>query len=151
MIALLASFIGSKIDQPEVKRFLETIPNLKASTQELTANGTTAIEYLLTSPSHGFQLRHHPSGAIESIFLMGEGKEGFSVYPFPLQTDLSFSAKRADVEATFGVPDWSKSVSKIGIFGLVGECIRYDFQSHFVHFQFNATTNQLEQVTLFER
>ena len=144
----LSQLLGKNTKASEAIVFVREFPSLKASTLDLAPDENLAPEHYLSSESEGIQVRHSETGTIEVIFLMGEGKGGFSQYRRTLGKGLSFIANASSVVQALGEPTIREPARVISFIGQVGETMRYDYPTHSLHFEFLASGTGVAQITL---
>ena len=144
----LSLLLGKNVGSPDTLPLLQAFPTLKSSVLDIASDENVEVEHYLTSESEGIQVRHSSEGAIEVIFLMSEGKDGFSQYKPTLGAALSFSSCAPSVIQAMGQPTQAKPARTIALLGTVGETMRYDYPTHSIHFQFRASGNGIELITL---
>jgi len=144
----LSQLLGKNTKAFEAIVLAREFPSLKASTLDLAPDENVAQEHYLSSESEGIQVRHSDAGTIEVIFLMSEGRHGFSQYRRALGKGLAFAADASSVAQALGEPTIRKPARVISFIGQVGETMRYDYPTHSVHFQFLASGTGVELITL---
>jgi hypothetical protein len=141
----LHEILGRTATSPEATEVLGAYPNLKVHVEDLGPD-EEPVRYL-SNEADGLRLKLSSDGTIRTIFLMSEGKEGFSQYRGELPGGLSFSSTRVEALKTFGAPAYFRASGKLGSFK-VGELMRFDRPGHSVHFQFRPDGAGIEMVTL---
>lgn len=141
----LHEILGRVPTSPEATEVLATYPNLRVHVEELGPE-EEPVRYL-SNEGDGLRMRLSSEGTILTIFLMSEGKDGFSQYRGELPGGLSFDSTRAEALKTFGAPAYFRASGKLGSFR-VGELMRFDWPTHSLHLQFRPEGVGIELVTL---
>jgi len=145
-MAPLVALLGQPLQSASVKGWLATLPPTESATVDWSDEGE--IHRFLESKAAGVAIKHSDEGNIQTIFLMSEGKDGFSQYRGELGHALVFSSSPDDVMRALGKPSLHRPAS-LGLFNQrTGEIMRHDYSAHSVHFQFRAGGQGIEQVTL---
>src|SRR6476661_7206435 len=121
----LIDIVGKHVASPEAVEALAKYPQLRPESDDFDASeGMTPVHYL-RSESDGLLLKLSAEGEILALFLMGEGKEGFSQFQGELPGALTFSSLPSDVLKTLGAPAFNRPAGTIGSYRH-GELFRYD-------------------------
>src|SRR4051812_45237242 len=132
---MLLDLLGKKVASPEGAALLVRYPALQAeSDDDEPTEGGEPIHYL-KSESDGLLIKVSDEGTVLTIFLMSEGKDGFSQFKGPLPGELSFSSTRRQVVQAMGAPAYIRPPGRIGSF-VQGELLRFDKPGYSLHFQF---------------
>ena len=132
----LFEILGKNMMAPEVTAILEAFPALQPEVQDLEEEGIPPVRYL-TSERDGLLIKGTADGDIIAIFLMSEGKNGYSEYSGEMPRGLDFESTRADVLKLLGPPAFTQAPKRIGQLQ-TGELMRFDQPSHSLHIQFRA-------------
>ena len=130
----LFDILGRAMASAEVTKVLARYPALKAELDETPGEAPEPVRYL-RSERDGLLIKLSADGDVLAIFLMSEGKEGFSQFAGPMPGNLSFESRPADALKTFGAPAYSRPAGKVGSYEH-GELLRFDYPHHSVHFQY---------------
>lgn len=141
----LLEILGRNMMSPEVAGILAAFPGLRTEVQDLQEEGIPPVRYL-ASERDGLLIKGTADGDIVAIFLMSEGKDGFSEYSGEMPPGLDFESTRADVLKRLGPPAFSQPRKKIGQLE-TGELLRFDHPAHSLHFQFRADGRGIELIT----
>jgi hypothetical protein len=145
-MAPLVALLGQPLQSSSVKSWLAGLPSTESTTVDWSDEGES--HRFLESKTAGVAIKHSDEDTIETIFLMSEGKDGFSQYRGDLGHGLAFSSSQEDVIRAFGKPSLHRQAG-LGLFNQrTGEIMRFDYPGHSVHFQFRAEGQGIEQVTL---
>jgi len=144
---MLLELLGKKVASPEGAALLARYPELEPDSDEDEPGlGGDSVHYL-KSEGDGLLIKVSGEGTILTIFLMSEGKDGFSQFQGPLPGSLRFSSTRREVVQAFGAPAYIRPAGRIGSFQQ-GELLRFDRPEHSVHILFKGTGEGIELVTL---
>src|SRR4051812_11635173 len=144
---MLLELLGKKIASPEGAALLARYPALEPDSDEDEPGlGGDTVHYL-KSESDGLLIKVSGEGTILTIFLMSEGKDGFSQFRGPLPGELRFTSSRREVVQALGAPAYIRPPGRIGSF-LQGELLRFDQAAHSIHFLFKGSGDGIELVTL---
>ena len=142
----LIEIVGKHVASPEAVEALALYPDLRPESDDFDASeGLTPVHYL-RSESDGLLIKLSAEGEILAIFLMGEGKEGFSQFQGDLPGGLSFASLPPDVLKTLGAPAFNRPQGTIGSYRH-GELFRFDKPGYSLHFQFRGDRKGIELVT----
>lgn len=142
----LLSLLGKNVASPEAASVLARYPDLEAEVQELgPGEGIEAVRYL-RSEDDGLLIKCSMEGEIRAIFLMSEGKDGFTQFDGELPGHLTFESTPADALRVFGEPAYRRAAGRVGALEH-GELLRFDWPAHSVHFQFRGDGEGIELVT----
>lgn len=134
------------MSSPEAMERLARFPNLRMERQEFgPEEGMPPLRYL-RSERDGVLIKCSSDGDILAIFLMSEGKDGFSQFEGALPGRLSFDSEPEEVLRAFGKPAYRRAPGKIGSVA-VGELLRFDLPDYSVHFQFRPDNEEMDLVT----
>ena len=141
----LHEILGKTATSPEATEVLAGYPNLRVHVEDLGPD-EEPVRYL-SNEADGLRLKLSGDGTIRTIFLMSEGKDGFSQFRGDLPGGLSFASTRADALRTLGAPAYFRASGKVGPYR-VGELLRFDRPTHSLHLQFRADGSGIEMVTV---
>jgi hypothetical protein len=103
----------------------------------------------LESTSHGVALCLDDRGAVNTVFLFGNGKDDFGEYRGALLGDLTFRHGRTEVRRVHGEPTRSADATTAAQGGYQhGGWDRYDLSTHVLHFSYQRDLGLIELVTL---
>ena len=142
----LLSLLGKNVASPEAAGALARYPDLRAEVQELAPGERVEAVRYLRSEDDGLLIKCSMEGEIRTIFLMSEGKDGFTQFDGELPGHLTFESTPADAIRVFGEPAYRRAAGRVGNIDL-GELLRFDWPSHSVHFQFRGDGDGIELVT----
>src|SRR5512140_2646998 len=112
----LLDILGKHVASPDVVKQLARFPKLHAEAEDSTPDeGMDAVRYL-RSEADGLLIKLSGEGEILAIFLMGEGKDGFTQYAGELPDELTFASRPGDVLRRLGAPAYNRPASRIGQF-----------------------------------
>ena len=138
----LLELLGKNMASPEAIDVLERYPALEPETHAELEEGL----HYLRSESDGLLIKLSETGEVLTIFLMAEGKEGFSQFAGPLPAGLSFGSTRREVVMALGAPAFIRPPGKVGSF-MLGELMRFDKPGYSIHVQFRSSGAGIELVT----
>jgi hypothetical protein len=143
----LLDLLGKNVAEPEVaKRLAKDYPKLQVEAGDgLPGDHIQPVKYL-RSPADGVQLKISASGEIVAIFLMSDGKDGFSEYRGELPGRLNFAAEPREAIRAFGPPALRRAPATYGGHRL-GEFLRFDLPTHSINIQFRADDDGIDLVT----
>ena len=142
----LIDIVGPHMSSPEAVEVLAKYPSLRPESDDFDASeGMTPVHYL-RSESDGLLVKLSAEGEILAVFLMGEGKEGFSEFKGELPGALAFSSQPSDVLKTLGAPAFNRPAGNIGSYRH-GEFFRFDKPGYSLHFQFRGDRRGIELIT----
>lgn len=141
----LLDLLGRNIAEPDVAARLAAFPGLRPEEGGAPDDPTKTVRYL-RSPAEGLQLKLSEEGEILAIFMMSDGKEGFSEFRGELPGRLHFAAEPPDAIRALGPPALRQPPRSYGAYRL-GELLRFDGPEHSVHIQFRADDDGIDLVT----
>jgi len=143
----LLGILGKHVLSEDASRELARYPALRRESEdsETDQEGAVAVQYL-RSEADGLLIKLSGEGEILAIFMMSEGKDGFSQFRGELPARLSFSSTPSDTLKALGAPGYSKPASKVGSFTL-GELLRFDRPGYSIHFQFRGDRSGVDLVS----
>ena len=144
MTALL-DVLGKHIAAPEVKARLAQYPKLRPEAGEVSHETSESVSYL-TSTADGLLIKVSADGEILALFMMSDGKDGFSEFRGELPGRLNFAAEPADAIRALGPPALRRPEATYGEYRL-GELLRFDRPDHSLHIQFRADHDGIDLVT----
>jgi hypothetical protein len=142
----LLDLLGENVSSPEVAKVLAEYPGLKPELDDSAADeGIEPVRYL-RSERDGLLIKLSAEGEVLTIFMMSEGKDGFSQFRGELPGNLAFSSRPADALKLFGAPGHSRPAGRVGSFRH-GELLRFDWPGYSIHFQYRGDHGGIELVT----
>ena len=87
-------------------------------------------------------------GTIDTVFLFGNGKDGFETYSAGLVAGLTFASSRADVRAALGEPVQSEGPQHLATDVHNGGWDKFAIDRYFFHFTYAARDGVLELLTM---
>lgn len=141
----LLALLGKNVASPEAADALDRFPDLRAEVQDLPDEGIEPARYL-RSEDDGLLIKCSLEGEIRTIFLMSEGKDGFSQFDGELPGHLTFDSTPEDAVRVFGEPAYRRAARRVGTID-TGELLRFDWPGHSVHFQFRGDGEGIDLVT----
>jgi len=147
MVDALLEILGKHVLSDDASRELARYPALRRDSREAGPDdaGVPPVQYL-RSKADGLLVKLSDEGEILAVFLMSEGKDGFSQFRGGLPARLSFSSTPAEALKALGAPGYSKPAGKVGSFAH-GELLRFDRPRYSVHFQFRSDRGGIELVS----
>lgn len=139
----LFDILGKHVSSPEATAALARYPKLAPQVEDVEPDDD--VRYL-RSRSDGLLVKLSAEGEILAIFLMGEGREGFSQFRGELPANLTFASKPPEVLKALGAPAYNRPPGKVGAFEH-GELFRFDRPGHSLHFQFRGDRDGIELIT----
>ena len=130
----ILDLLGKNLASDDAAALLAAYPFLKPEAQD----GMETV-YYLRSERDGLLIKVSEHGEVLTIFMMSEGKDGFSQFKGPLPGMLAFSSTRR-------APALVNAPLKVGSLEL-GELMRFDMPAFSVHFQFRTRDAGIELVT----
>ena len=137
----LLELLGKNVASPEAAKRLADYPKLRPEPGERTED----VSYL-RSLADGLQIKVSMEGEILAIFMMSDGKDGFSEFRGELPGRLNFAAEPADAIRALGAPALRRPEATYGEYRL-GEFLRFDRPTHSLHIQFRADHDGIDLVT----
>lgn len=135
----LLDLLGKNVAETEVaKRLAKDYPKL------VVEHGDD-VKYL-RSTADGVQLKISAEGVIVAIFMMSDGKDGFSEYRGELPARLNFAAEPEDAIRALGAPALRRPEATYGGHRL-GQFLRFDLPTLSIHIQFRADHDGIDLVT----
>lgn len=131
----LIELLGRNVASPEAKAELARYPALRHEIEELGPDEGELTARYLVSEGDGLRIKVSEEGEIVTIFLMSEGKEGFSQFSGELPAGLTFASTAADTLKALGAPGHSRPPGRVGSFEH-GALLRFDRPGYSVHFLF---------------
>ena len=141
----LIEILGKNVAAPEVKARLADYPRLRPDAGGAPSEGADPVSYL-RSPADGLLIKIAADGEIVAIFMMSDGKDGFSEFRGELPGRLNFAAEPEDAIRALGPPALRRPPATYGEYRL-GELLRFDRPTHSVHVQFRADHDGIDLVT----
>ena len=143
----LVEILGKAPTSPEATEILRKYPNLRLQVDEGEADNDEDPVRYLRSDGDGLLIKLSAEGEIVTIFLMSEGKDGFSEFPHQLPGGLTFESTARDALKKLGAPAYSRAPGRVGSYEM-GELLRFDWPAHSVHFQFRPGDGGIDLVTI---
>jgi hypothetical protein len=144
--SILFDLLGKNVMAPEAAKELERYPALQPEKDEAAFDeGEDPVHYL-RSERDGLLIKLSGEGEILAIFLMSQGREGFSQFLGTLPGGLTFASTAADTLKALGAPAHSRPRSKLGSLQL-GESLRFDDRARSLHFQFRSDGSGIEMLS----
>jgi hypothetical protein len=142
----LIEIVGKSLASPEAIEQLAKYPALRLDPEEAAVHdGADPVRYL-RSEEDGLLIKLSSSKEILAIFLMSEGKDGFSQFEGRLPGNLSFSSSPSEALMTLGAPGYSRAAGKIGSIER-GALLRFDRPGYSIHFQYRSGNGGIDLVT----
>ena len=132
----LLELLGKSMRSPEAVEELARFPTLKREVDDAAMEEGLPPVYYLRSEAEGLLIKLSDEGEILAVFMMSEGKDGFSEFRGQLPGQLRFSATPADALKRLGAPGYSKPAGRVGSYEH-GALLRFDRPTHSVHIQFH--------------
>jgi hypothetical protein len=145
-MSVLTSALCKPLDSPEGRALRRAFPRLQPEVLDLAPDEGVQADYYLSSPQEGISLKHTDAGRITDIFLMNEGKDGYSQFVSELPDGLSFASAPAEVRRSLGAPEFELAESSRPF--AHGEILRYQRAGYASHIQFTAGGKGIELITL---
>src|SRR5436305_2008064 len=101
---MLLELLGRNVTSPEGAALLARYPALEPDSDEDEPGVGGDVVHYLNSESDGLLIKVSGEGTILTIFMMSEGKDGFSQFKEPLPGQLSFTSTRREVVQALGAP-----------------------------------------------
>lgn len=143
----LFDVLGRHVSSPEATAAFARYPKLAPQVEDVEPgdDDMPPVRYL-RSRSDGLLVKLSAEGEILAIFLMGEGREGFSQFRGELPAKLTFASKPPEVLKALGAPAYNRPPGKVGGHEH-GELFRFDRPGHSLHFQFRGDRGGIELIT----
>lgn len=142
----LFDLLGTDVMSAQAAKELGRYPALRRAGEDVALDDGDATVRYLRSERDGLLIKVSDDGEILAIFLMSEGKDGFSQFRGELPGHLTFASTPAEVLKTLGAPAYSRPPGKVGSFEH-GDLLRFDRPGHSLHFQFRSDRRGLLLVT----
>jgi hypothetical protein len=143
----LLDLLGKNVAEPEVaKRLAKDFPKLQIESSEGSPGARIQPVKYLRSPADGVQFKINAAGEIVAIFMMSDGKDGFSEFRGELPGRLNFAAEPREAIRVFGPPALRRPPASYGGHRL-GEFLRFDLPTHSINIQFRADDDGIDLVT----
>jgi len=142
----LLPLLGRNVDEPEVAKRLADYPRLRPEEGGAPPDERLAAVKYLRSLADGLLIKISEDGEILALFMMSEGKDGFSEFRGELPGRLDFSAEPEEAIRVLGKPASRRAATTYGGYRL-GELLRFDWPTHSVHIQFRADHDGIDLVT----
>lgn len=144
-MSALLEILGKHIAAPEVKQRLADYPRLRPEAGEPAGGAAEDVNYL-RSTADGLLVKISAEGEILALFMMSDGKDGFSEFRGELPGRLNFAAEPEEAIRALGPPALRRPEATYGEYRL-GELLRFDRPTHSVHIQFRADHDGIDLVT----
>lgn len=145
-MSTLLSLLGRNVAEPEVAKRLADFPGLRPEEGGASPDDRVKAVKYLRSARDGLLIKLSEDGVILAIFMMSDGKEGFSEFRGELPGRLNFAAEPEDAIRVLGTPASRRGAATFGDHRL-GELLRFDWPTHSVHIQFRADHDGIDLVT----
>ena len=145
-MSTLLDLLGKNIAEPDVAKRLAVYPALAPEEGGGSPDDRMEAVRYLRSLADGLQLKISESGEIVAIFMMSDGKEGFSEFRGELPGRLNFAAEPEDAIRALGKPALRREPATFGGHR-VGELLRFDTPAHSLHIQFRPDHDGIDLVT----
>jgi hypothetical protein len=142
----LLDLLGKHVSSPEATTELARYPGLKPEAEDVESEDGVDPVYYLRSEPDGLLITVSADGHIRTIFLMSEGREGFSQFQGELPANLTFAAKASDALKALGAPAYNRPPGRIGTLQH-GELLRFDLPNYSLHLLFRAGGAGIELIT----
>lgn len=142
----LIEIAGKLVASPEAMEALAHYPGLRPESDDFEAGEGVAPVHYLRSEADGLLIKLSAEGEILAVFLMSEGKEGFSQFHGEMPGQLTFASQPPDVLKKLGAPAFNRPPGTIGTYRH-GELFRYDKPGYSLHFQFRGDRGGIELIT----
>jgi hypothetical protein len=142
----LLDLLGRNVTDPEAARRLADYPGLQPEAGGALSDNGEAVKYL-RSARDGLLVKLSEDGEILALFMMSDGKDGFSEFRGELPGRLNFAAEPHDAIRALGPPALRRPEATYGGHRL-GEFLRYDAPRHSIHIQFRADHDGIDLVTV---
>jgi hypothetical protein len=135
--APIFSYLNQRLDQ------IDIFPDAFTSGRLADVEGVKFLEV----PAEGMTFRLDEQLAVHTIFLYGDGMEGFRQYQLPLPAGLLFSMSRSDVREYLGEPNRNGDP-------LVDETTvsfawdRYESDLAYFHLRYTSGNQQIQLITI---
>ena len=146
MSSSLIDLLGRRLAEPVVAKRLAHYPRLQAEPGGGVGNDARDGVSYLRSLRDGLLIKVSPDGEILALFMMSDGKDGFSEFRGELPGRLNFAAEPEDAIRVLGPPASRRAAASYGGHPL-GELLRYDWAAYSVHIQFRADHDGIDLVT----
>lgn len=140
----LLGLLGRNVLSPEAAQVLSRYPGLRRDPRGRD-DGEAPVAYL-RSVADGLLVKVTHDGEILAVFMMSEGKDGFSQFRGELPGGLSFASRPSDALKALGAPGHSRPAGTMGAYAH-GELLRFDRPDYSIHFQFRSDRGGIELVT----
>ena len=131
----LIELLGKSLRSREAIEELARYPTLQRELDDAAVDEGLPPVHYLRSEAEGLLIKLSDEEEIVAIFMMSEGKDGFSQFRGQLPGQLPFSATPADALKRLGAPGYSKPPGRVSSYEH-GALLRFDRPTHSVHFQF---------------
>jgi hypothetical protein len=146
MTALL-DLLGKNVAEPEVAKLIaKWYPKLEVDHQGVSPDDRMPPVKYLRSPADGVQMKLSADGVIVAIFMMSDGKDGFSEFRGELPGRINFAAEPEDAIRVLGPPALRRPEATYGGHRL-GPFLRFDLPTHSIHIQFRPDQDGIDLVT----
>ena len=142
----LFELLGKNAASPEARQVLAKYPDLRSEVEDVGDESIAPVRYL-RSEDDGLLIKCSSEGEIQTIFLMSEGKEGFSQFDGELPGHLTFDSSPEDALRALGPPALYRAAGRVGDIQQ-GVLMRFDAPNHSVNFQFRGDGRGVLLVTV---
>ncbi len=126
----LLELLGKPIESPAVKAAVNALGPLERK--------TVVDRHYFKFPANGISIATDEGMLIETIFLYGEERDGFSRYGRKVPHDIRFEWDRQRVRAAMGQPSVSGGGEEIPFYGPAARWDRYDFPRYSLHLEYRG-------------
>jgi hypothetical protein len=143
----LIDLLGLDVTSERVRETLSRFGSFAPEVLDLAPDEGMPKDFYLKSKPAGVCLKHEADGEITTIFLMSDGREGYSKFGGMVSAGLTFSSTAEEVRSVFGPPSFERAASTRKPLAH-GRILRFDRPEHSIHFQFLPGDGGIELVTL---
>ena len=142
----LVALLGRNLAEPEVAKRLADFPGLRPEPGGASPDERMQAVKYLRSAADGLLIKLSEDGEILALFMMSDGKDGFSEFRGELPGRLNFAAEPEDAIRALGTPASRRPEATYGGYRL-GPLLRFDWPTHSVHIQFRADHDGIDLVS----
>jgi hypothetical protein len=102
----------------------------------------------LNAPDAGIQLVLTKKQKVDAIHLFNGTLEGFCRYVGPAPLDIGFEISRSQIRNRLGMPSLHGDPGGVGIMAIEHAFDRYENETHYIRFQFEAGESRVRLITL---
>lgn len=145
----LIAVLGKHLVSAEAASLRNAYPRLAPEVLDLAPDEGMPKDHYLSSPADGISLKHTASGQVTTVFLMGEGKDGYAQFADALPEGLSFTHSPTEVRRALGTPSFERAAARRPF--AHGELLRFDRPGYVLHIQFRESGTGIDLLTLMPR